>query len=52
METFFFILEDLAHIPFESLDLSATAESFNIQHDLTDKGLAKFAEDWNALIVD
>jgi transaldolase len=51
-ETFSYMREDLAHIPFESLDLSATAESFNIQHDLTDTGLAKFAEDWNALIAD
>ncbi len=27
-------------------------KKLNIQHDLTDKGLVKFAEDWNAVITD
>jgi transaldolase len=51
-EAFVYHRNDLVHIPFESLDLSSSPESFNIQHDLTDKGLAKFAEDWNTLIAD
>ncbi len=49
-ESFVYTREDLATIPFESLDLTAALESFDIQHDLTDKGLKKFAEDWNGLI--
>lgn len=40
-------LEDL---PFEKLDLSASWEDFDISHELTDAGLAKFSEDWNALL--
>jgi transaldolase len=37
-------------IEYEELDLSKSWQEFNIQHDLTDNGLAKFAEDWNALL--
>jgi transaldolase len=38
-------------IAFEELDLQADWQSFNIQHDLTDAGLKKFAEDWNSLLI-
>lgn len=41
---------DLKPIVYKDLDLSADWRSFDIQHELTDKGLAKFAEDWNGLI--
>lgn len=37
-------------IPYEELDVSANWHSFNIQHELTDIGLQKFADDWNALL--
>ena len=37
-------------IPFSELDLSKSWESFDIHHDLTDKGMEKFSADWNALI--
>lgn len=41
----------LAPITYEALALAAPWESFNIQHDLTDKGLQKFADDWNSLLA-
>lgn len=37
-------------IPYEEMDLNADWRSFNIQHDLTDSGLQKFADDWNGLL--
>ena len=37
-------------IPYQEIDLFADWKSFNIQHDLTDTGLARFAADWNALL--
>jgi len=40
----------LKPIPFRELDLSKPWESFDIRHDLTDKGMEKFSADWNALI--
>ena len=40
----------LKAILFRELDLSKPWESFDIHHDLTDKGMEKFSADWNALI--
>jgi transaldolase len=40
----------LKAIPFRELDLSNPWESFDIHHDLTDKGMERFSADWNALI--
>jgi transaldolase len=40
----------LKPIPFQEIDLSRSWQSFNIKHDLTDKGMQKFSADWNALI--
>jgi transaldolase len=40
----------LKAIPFRQLDLSQPWESFDISHDLTDKGMERFSADWNALI--
>jgi transaldolase len=40
----------LKAIPYRELDLSQSWESFDIRHDLTDKGMAKFSADWNALM--
>jgi len=40
----------LKQIPYEELDLNQPWESFDIQHDLTDKGIDNFSSDWNALI--
>lgn len=49
-ETFMYERSDLEPITYEALDLTNDADSFDIQHDLTDKGLKKFAEDWNSLL--
>ncbi len=38
-------------IKYEQLDLNQAWLSFNIQHELTDIGLQKFADDWNSLLV-
>ena len=40
----------LKAIPYRDLDLSNPWESYDIHHDLTDKGMEKFSADWNALI--
>lgn len=37
-------------INYEKLDLSGDWRSFDIQHELTDAGLQKFVNDWNALL--
>ena len=49
-EAFGYNRDDLTTIPFASYDLDAAPDSFDIHHDLTDKGLKKFAADWNAMI--
>lgn len=41
---------DLTDIPYQELDLNKHYSEYNIQHDLTDVGLQKFADDWNELI--
>jgi transaldolase len=41
---------DLKEIPYHELDLSKNWEEFNINHELTDKGLDLFSKDWNKLI--
>ncbi|MDO8582115.1 MAG: transaldolase family protein [bacterium] len=41
----------LESIPYVACDLAKPWQEFNISHELTDKGIAKFASDWNALIV-
>ncbi len=40
----------LIDIPYREIPLNQDWRSYNIQHDLTDKGLKKFMEDWNSLI--
>jgi len=40
----------LKAIPYRDLELSHPWESYDIHHDLTDKGMEKFSADWNALI--
>ncbi|MEI6221875.1 MAG: transaldolase family protein [bacterium] len=42
--------EALKPVPFEEINLSKPWQEYNIQHDLTDKGLQRFVEDWNKLI--
>jgi transaldolase len=42
---------DLVEIPYEEIDLNKDWTEYNIQHDLTDKGIEKFVADWNNLLV-
>lgn len=41
---------NLRQIEYREIDLSQDWRSFNVSHELTDKGLEKFAADWNALV--
>jgi transaldolase len=47
---FHYDTKGLKAIPYRELDLSQPWESFDIHHDLTDKGMARFSADWNALM--
>ena len=40
----------LKHLPYTDVDLSHTWREYDIHHALTDKGIERFASDWNALI--
>lgn len=42
--------KDLKPIEYLDLDLKKSWQEFDISHELTDKGIEKFAADWNALI--
>ena len=41
----------LKPIPYLNIDLNKPWQEYNIEHELTDKGLEKFASDWNKLII-
>lgn len=41
---------ELKPIEYKELDLKKNWQEFDIKHELTDKGIEKFASDWNALI--
>jgi transaldolase len=49
--TYEYTRDDLSSIPDASVSLTQSWQEYNIQHDLTDTGLQKFADDWNALIA-
>ncbi len=38
-------------IKYEMLSMTGDWHRFNIHHELTDKGIKKFSEDWNALLI-
>jgi transaldolase len=40
----------LKSIPFGEIDLTKNWQSYDIRHELTDKGMERFSADWNALI--
>jgi len=42
--------EGLKSIPFKEIDLTKNWQSYDIRHELTDKGMERFSADWNALI--
>ena len=41
---------DLKPIPYVNLDLDRSWKEYDIGHELTTKGIEKFAQDWNALV--
>jgi len=41
---------NLKAISFKEIDLTKKWETYDIRHDLTDKGMERFSADWNALI--
>lgn len=43
---------NLKTIPYKEIDLNKDWQEFNIKHELTDKGIERFANDWNSLIID
>lgn len=49
-ENFAYNAEGLTPILYEDLDLGKKWTEFDISHELTDKGIDRFAEDWNALL--
>jgi transaldolase len=49
-DSFHYDSGDLKPIAYKDLDLNAPWESFDIRHDLTDKGIERFSSDWNTLI--
>ncbi len=42
--------EGLKTIPFKEIDPTKNWQSYDIRHELTDKGMERFSADWNALI--
>ncbi len=42
--------DNLKEIPYKELDLSKSWHEYEIDHDLTTKGIERFSADWNALI--
>jgi len=43
--------DGLKEIAYKNIDLSKPWQEYDIHHELTDKGIEKFASDWNALIA-
>lgn len=41
---------DLKPIPYEEINLNKGWQEYDIRHDLTDHGMKRFSEDWNAMI--
>jgi transaldolase len=41
---------DLKTIPYSDIDLTKDWREYDIRHELTDKGMARFSADWNSLI--
>ncbi|MFH1187841.1 MAG: transaldolase family protein [bacterium] len=42
--------EGLSAIEYKNIDLNKNWREYNIKHELTDKGIDRFASDWNGLI--
>jgi transaldolase len=49
-ENYIYPVENLAKISYKNIDLTKNWQEYNIAHELTNKGIERFADDWNALI--
>jgi transaldolase len=49
-ETFSYGSASLTDLSYQEQDLSADWQSFDLDHELTEKGMARFAADWNNLL--
>jgi len=49
-DDYIYPLGDLRPISYQDFDFSKNWREFDIHHELTDKGLEKFSQDWNGLI--
>lgn len=47
---FLYKVSNLKPINYQEIKLDGPWQEYNLRHDLTDKGLEKFAKDWNALM--
>jgi transaldolase len=45
-----FSMSDLKPVSYQEISLTKPWQEYSIHHDLTDKGIEKFAADWNGLI--
>jgi len=50
-DDFVYPAKELQAIPYQKIDLLKDWKKFNLAYELTDKGLERFADDWNALIM-
>lgn len=50
-EDFIYEASDLKSISYQEIDLSKNWHEYHIKHELTDKGIERFSEDWNNLIA-
>ena len=41
---------NLRAIPYRNIDLTKKWQDYDIYHELTDKGMEKFSQDWNTMI--
>ncbi len=48
---FIYNSNNLKSISYQKINLNKNWQEFNLNHELTNKGLIKFANDWNALII-
>jgi hypothetical protein len=40
----------LSPIPYKEIDLNASWESFDLKHELTDKGIQRFVDDYKSTL--
>ncbi len=50
-DTFVYDSVSLTELPYEEYELTADWKSFDLNHELTKKGIERFASDWNSLLV-